>query len=148
MGIPGSSAVYWLMPMMLGKLIVRQKGAGLLMGATIAVSTVPIGLNHTMFYNFGLYGATGLALDLMEWLPKMNIRSFFGAIACGAVAHLGKFAFIFTMSLSSSVTKHFIIVGVLQSLGLHLAFGIASGLVAWILYRAGKKGAEKALGRA
>lgn len=146
MGIPGSSAPWWLMPMMLGKLIVRDKGSGLLMGATVSMATVPIGLNHTMFYNFGLYGVTGLMLDTMDWLPRTNIRGFFGAVLAGGAAHLGKFTFIFTMAMTSSITKHFLIVGVLQSFGLHLMWGVISGLLAWFLFRSGKKLKEKLAG--
>jgi hypothetical protein len=47
-----------------------------------------------------------------------------------------KFGFILGASLSSPVTKHFVIVGIMQSFALHVASGIASGLLAWIVYRA------------
>jgi len=134
MGIPGSSAVWWLMPMMVGKIAVRRDGAGLLMGSTVALCTIPIGLEHTMVYNLGLYGITGLVLDMFPHLPKANIRNPFGAIACGTLAHMVKFGFILTAALTSSVTKHFLIVGILESAGLHLAFGAAAGLVGWIPY--------------
>jgi hypothetical protein len=134
MGIPGSSAVWWLMPMIVGKIAIKNRGTGLLMGATVALCTVPIGLNHTSFYNFGLYGATGLTLDLVAAIPKINIGNFFGALFCGMIAHMVKFGFILGAALTSNVTKHFIIVGTLQSAGLHLAFGAAAGIVGWIPY--------------
>lgn len=134
MGIPGSSAVYWLMPMVIGKIAVKQRGSGLLMGATVALTTIPVGLNHTSFYNFGLYGATGLALDIVTALPKINIRNPLGAIFCGMMAHMVKFGFILGIAISSSVTKHFLIVGILESAGLHLVFGAAAGATAWIPY--------------
>jgi hypothetical protein len=134
MGIPGSSAIYWLMPMVIGKIAVRQHGSGVLMGATIALTTIPIGLNHTSFYNFGLYGATGLALDVISALPKINIKNPLGALFCGMMAHLVKFGFILGIALSSSVTKHFLVVGILESAGLHLLFGAAAGAIGWIPY--------------
>jgi len=134
MGIPGSSAVWWLAPMMAGKIAVRRDGSGVLMGATVAMCTIPIGLEHTMVYNLGLYGATGLVLDMFPHIPGVNIRNAFGAIACGILAHMVKFGFILSAALSSSVIKHFLIVGTLESAGLHLAFGAAAGLVGWIPY--------------
>jgi hypothetical protein len=139
MGIPGSSALWWLTPMVFGKITVPQRGSGLLMGATVALTTIPIGLNHTAFYNFGLYGFTGLALDVFSSLPKMNIRNPFGAVFCGMTAHLVKFGFILIIAITGSVTKHFLIVGMLQSAGLHLAFGAAAGLVGWGVVKAVKK---------
>jgi hypothetical protein len=134
MEIPGSSALWWLMPMVVGKIAVRNPGSGVLMGATVALSTIPIGLNKTSFYNFGLYGFTGLALDGLAALPRINIRNVFGATFCGMMAHLVKYGFILGMALASSTTKHFLAVGVLQSAGLHLAFGAASGLVGFLPY--------------
>jgi len=136
MGIPGSSAVFWLAPLVLGRALVRRDGTGVFMGASMALFGIPIGLNNTILYNFALYGVTGFALDIAARLPKINITKWYGAIICGTLAHMVKFGFILGASLSSSVTKHFIIVGIMQSFGLHVAFGIASGLLAWIVYRA------------
>ncbi len=62
------------------------------MGASVALWAYPMawmnlpeGLATNGFlYNIGLYGGTGLALDLLARLPKVNIRNPFGAIFCGA----------------------------------------------------------------
>jgi hypothetical protein len=134
MGISGSSALWWLMPLIVGKIAVRKGGSGLLMGSVMALSTIPIGLNHTSFYNFGLYGCTGLALDLVSAIPRINIRNVFGAIFCATMAHLVKYGFILGMAMTSSVTRHFLVYGVLGAAGLHLAFGAASGLVGFLPY--------------
>jgi hypothetical protein len=134
MGIPGSSAVWWLAPMMAGKIAVRRDGSGVLMGATVALCTIPIGLEHTTVYNLGLYGATGLVLDMFPHIPRANIRNPFGAITCGILAHMVKYGFILSAALTSSVTKHFLVVGILESAGLHFAFGAAAGLIGWIPY--------------
>jgi hypothetical protein len=51
----------------------------------MAWMNLPEGLATNGFlYNIGLYGGTGLALDLLARLPKVNIRNPFGAIFCGA----------------------------------------------------------------
>ena len=110
-----------------------------MMGSTIALSTIPIGLNHTSFYNFGLYGFTGLALDLAAAIPWVNIRNPFGAVFCGIMAHMVKFGFILSAAFMGTAVKHFLIVGVLQSFGLHLAFGAAAGIAGFIPYFIWKK---------
>ncbi len=132
MGIPGSSAVWWLAPMMAGKICVRRDGSGLLMGGTIAACTIPIGLEQTFVYNLGLYGCAGLVLDMFPHIPGVNIRNPFGAIACGAAAHMVKFVFILSPVLTSSIAKHFLFVGILESASLHLIFGTIAGFAGWI----------------
>ena len=145
MGIPGSSALYWLGPMMLGAAVMRWKGSGVLMGIGVGCWTLPFGLQHTMGYNMMLYGSTGLLIDLIANLPGVNIRNPFGALVTGLGAHLAKFAFIMGGAALSPVIKHFVLVGVLNSLGLHIAFGLASGFCAWAVFRLGQGASKKLL---
>ena len=145
LGIPGSSALYWLGPMMLGAAVMRWKGSGVLMGIGVGCWTLPFGLQHTMGYNMMLYGSTGLLIDLIANLPGVNIRNPFGALVTGLGAHLAKFAFIMGGAALSPVIKHFVLVGVLNSLGLHIAFGLASGFCAWAVFRLGQGAGKKLL---
>ena len=147
LGIPGHSAVLWLGVMVAGRTLVNKNGAGTLMGASVALWTIPISAGWHMpegiatagfLDNFYLYGLTGLALDLSAKLPKMNIRHWFGALLCGTLAHLVKFAFKMLGTLFSPVVKHFMLVGVLQSFGLHILFGAMAGVLGWGAYRVWK----------
>jgi hypothetical protein len=144
-GIPGSSGVYWLGPMVLGAATMRWRGAGTLTGIGMGFWSVPFGLEHTMGYNLMLYGSTGLLIDLIARIPKVNIRNVFGAVIVGLGAHLAKFGFIMGAAATSSVTKHFLLVGVLNSLGLHIAFGIAAGFCGWAVFRLGQGAGKKLL---
>ncbi len=135
LGIPGSSAPLWLGAMVAGRAVVRRDGAGALMGATVAVLGIPLGINNGFMHNLGLYTTSGLALDIAARLPKMNIRNPFGAIVSGAAAHMVKFGFILAAAMAAAVTKHFLVFGVLQTAGLHLAFGALAGLVGWGVYK-------------
>lgn len=144
-GIPGSSSIYWLGPMILGAATMRWPGAGMAMGIGMGFFSVPFGLEHTMGYNLALYGSTGVLIDVISHLPKMNIRNPFTAIITGLGAHLSKFAFIMGGAALSPVIKHFEIVGVLNSLGLHIAFGIAAGFFGWAIFRLGQGAGKKLL---
>ena len=135
LGIPGSSAPLWLGTMVAGRALVRRDGGGALMGATVAVMGIPIGLNNSFMHNLSLYGLTGLALDLIARIPKISIQNPLGAIICGASAHMVKFGFITAAAYTSAVTKHFLVVGLAQSAGLHLVFGAAAGLIGWGAYK-------------
>jgi len=135
MGIPGSSGILWLTPMVLGYVLIPKRGAGVLMGATMALWGVPMGIHNDLVYNLGLYGATGLALDITAALPRVNIRNLFGALFCGVFAHMVKFGFIVDAALTSGVTRNFLILGLAKSALLHVAFGAGAGLVGWLIYK-------------
>jgi hypothetical protein len=138
-GIPGSSAIFWLAPLILGRALVRRDGAGLFMGLGVAVWGIPLGLNNTFGYNAALYGITGLVLDIVARLPRINIRCLLGAILCGLMAHMVKFGFIVAAAMTSSTTRHFMLFGLARSAGLHAAFGVAAGVLAWLFIKGGRQ---------
>jgi len=135
LGIPGHSGVLWLGALVAGRALVRRDGAGLLMGASMALWAIPIGSNKAFTYNLGLYAATGLTLDIVAKLPRISIRHPLGAIFCGMMAHMVKFGFVAIPALVGGVTKKFMLVGPVESGLLHLAFGAAAGLLGWGAYR-------------
>ncbi len=140
LGIPGHSGVLWLGTLVAGRALVRRDGAGLLMGASMALWALPIGLNNKPFaYNLGLYAAAGLTLDIVARLPRISIRHPLGAIFCGMMAHIVKFGFVAVPALVSGVTKKFMLVGPVESGLLHLAFGAAAGLLGWGAYWVGQQ---------
>jgi hypothetical protein len=144
-GVPGSSSIYWLAPMILAGGVMRWPGAGLLTGVGVGCWSMPFGLGHTMGYNLMLYGSTGLLIDVIARVPGVNIRNLLGAVVIGVGAHLTKFGFIMGAATMSSVLKHFLFVGVLNSLGLHIAFGITAGIVGWGIFKLGQGAGKKML---
>jgi hypothetical protein len=136
LGISGSSAILWLGPIVLSRMLVNRNGAGTLVGVSVALWGVPMGINNGLMHNLILYGGAGLALDIITRIPFINIRNPFGAIICGIFAHLVKFGVIVGYAAASPVTKRFELFGIANSFGLHVAFGAAAGLAAWIAYKA------------
>jgi hypothetical protein len=135
LGIPGSSAVLWLGPMIIGRLAVRRKCAGTFTGMAVALWGLLFTLKNPFIYNLGLYGGTGLALDVAASFPKVNIRNIFGAIFCGIFAHMVKFGFIVGAAMTSSSVRHFVVVGTAKAAGLHILFGACAGVAAWVIYK-------------
>ena len=147
LGISGHSAILWLTPLVAGRAIIRKDGAGTVMGLSLALWGVPVGINNGIVHNLGLYGFSGFALDLAARLPHVSIRNPFGAIFCGAVAHMVKFGFILTGALTSNVTTHFMLSGILRSAGQHLGFGAAACLIGWLIYKGARAGGNKVTSR-
>jgi hypothetical protein len=142
-GIPGSSGILWVTPLVVGRIAVQKRGAGILMGLSTALWGVPFGVHNALFYNLFLYGITGLALDLAAILPFVNIRNPFGAVFCGMFAHIIKFGFITEAALLTGATRNFILFGLAKAGFLHIAFGAAAGIAAWLAYKAVKTSLDK-----
>jgi hypothetical protein len=139
LGIPGSSALYWLTVMIIGRSVMKWHGSGVLTGIGVGLWSIPIGLEHTMSYDMALYAVSGLMLDVMLFIPKIHLSNPFGAILCGLMAHMVKYGFIVSAALAASSTRHFLFVGLLNSALLHAAFGIGAGLLAWIIVKVGDR---------
>jgi hypothetical protein len=137
-GVPGSSAVLWLGPLVLARMSVKRGGAGAYTGICVALWGIPLGINNGFMHNLALFGVSGLALDLVCLIPFINITNPVGAVICGMVAHLVKFGYIFSASLVGTSAKHFILFGILKSFGLHILFGAMAGIAAWLIYRTWK----------
>ena len=140
MGIPSSSALFWLSMMVLARCTMNWHSAGTLVGVGTALFGIPFGLEQSFGQNLGSFAIAGFILDIMMLIPKMNIRRWWGSIVCALVANMFQFGIIIYFSLTSPVIKHFQVVGLLNSVGLHVIFGIAAGLVGWSAFRGGQMG--------
>ncbi len=134
-GIPSSSAIYWLTAMVLARCTMKWEGAATLVGAGTAVWGIPVGLEQGFGQNLLSFAIAGLLLDVMFHVLHGKARTWWGVPLCALVANMGQFGVIIYSALASSVTKHWQIVGTLQSTALHIGFGIAAGLIAWAAFR-------------
>jgi hypothetical protein len=143
MGIPSSSAPFWLSAMVLSRCTMKWDGAGFLVGIGTALWGIPIGLEQGFGQNLMSFGIAGALLDGTARIPKISIRRWWGAMLCALAANMAQFGVIIYSSLSATVTKHFLIVGLINSTLLHIGFGLAAGLIGWIVFRSGQFGLQK-----
>jgi hypothetical protein len=135
LGISGHSALLWLSVMVAGRAFIQRDGVGFALGVSTALWGIPAGFNHSLLHNIGLYGSTGIVLDLAARSSLLDLRRPLGAIIAGALAHMVKFLFIVGKASASVTAKRFVLVGVLQSATLHLIFGISAGLIGYGIWR-------------
>jgi hypothetical protein len=131
LGISGHSALLWLSVMVAGRALIQREGVGFALGVSTALWGIPAGFNHSLLHNIGLYGSTGIVLDLAARSSLLDLRRPLGAIIAGALAHMVKFAFIIGKASVSVTAKRFVVVGILQSATLHFIFGISAGLIGY-----------------
>jgi hypothetical protein len=143
LGIPSSSAPFWLTAMIVARSTMRWKGAGALVGVGTALWGIPIGLDQGFGQNLLSFGLAGAALDLVTMIPGIDISRWWGALLCALAANMTQFGFIVYSALSSTVIKHFQIVGMTRSVLLHVGFGIAAGIIGWAIVKGARSGLKR-----
>jgi len=135
LGISGHSALLWLSVMVAGRALIQREGVGFALGVSTALWGIPAGFNHSLLHNIGLYGSTGIVLDLAARSSLLDLRRPLGAMIAGALAHMVKFVFIIGKASVSATAKRFVLAGIAQSAILHLIFGISAGLIGYGIWR-------------
>jgi hypothetical protein len=146
LGIPGHAGVGWIACLVAGSSVVRRPGAAAAAGGLMAVWGVPVGLGHSLAYNAGLYGLAGALIDGIR-LVGVGVDRPLGAAAAGVAAHLAKFGYIIVAAWVSGIVRNFEVFGLLASLRNHVVFGVAGGVLGWLVLacarRAGRRRRER-----
>ena len=138
-GVPGHTGLPWMFFLVYGRGLMDRPGAAVFMGASAAVWLELLGVKQTLPYNLLLYVSVGSIVDFMAGAAHLRLSHPLGGLLTGATAHAGKYGFILVHAKVLALTKKFLLVGVLESFGLHLLFGALGGLVAgtilWLAIR-------------
>jgi hypothetical protein len=129
--------------MIVSRSTMRWKGAGILVGVGTALWGIPVGLEQGFGQNILSFGLAGAALDLVTMIPRVDIRRLWGALLCALVANMAQFGVIIYSTLSSTVIKHFQVVGMTRSTLLHIGFGLAAGLIGWAIVKGTQSGLRR-----
>jgi hypothetical protein len=129
--------------MVLARCTMNWNSAGTLVGVGTALFGIPIRLEQSFGQNLATFAIAGFILDIMVVIPKMNIRRWWGAMVSALIANMFQFGIIIYFSLTSPVVKHFQVVGILNSVGLHVIFGVAAGLIGWAVFQGGQTGLRR-----
>lgn len=147
LGIPSSSAPFWLSAMIIARSTMKWDGAGIVVGIGTALWGIPLGLEQSFGQNLASFALAGAFLDIIARIPKIDILRWWGAAICALMANMAQFGIIIYFALSATVVKHFMMVGMLESALFHVAFGIAAGLVGWSVFHSAEYGLKKLAGK-
>ncbi len=129
-GVPGHSGLAWIFFLVYGRGLMDRAGAGVLMGASAAVWLEVLGVKQALPYNLLLFISVGSIVDVMAGVARLRLSHPLGGLLTGATAHAGKYGFILVHAKALALPKKFLLVGVVESFGLHLLFGALGGLAA------------------
>jgi hypothetical protein len=136
LGIPGHAGVGWIAVLISGRLLNGRIGMATVVGLSMGLWGVPVGLGHSIGYNMMLYGLAGSLLD-SGTLIRLPLHRVWGAAVAGVTIHLAKFGFIFANAWIADTLRRVEVFGFLGALANHLVFGAAGGMLGWAMWRAG-----------
>ena len=138
-GVPGHTGLPWMFFLVYGRGLMDRPGAAVFMGASAAAWLGLFGVEKTLAYNLLLYVSVGSIVDVAAGSARHRLSHPLAGLVAGATAHAGKYGFAIAHAKVLGLTKRFLLVGVLESFGLHLLFGaiggLAAGTVLWLAAR-------------
>lgn len=133
--IPGSSGVWWVIPVIVGASIVRRSGAGLYIGLISGLLATFFGTAPLHVFDLFKNLALGASVDLTLFLFMGRLDLVGVGFVVGAVANLAKMAVNYGIHLLFGVQAQFILLGIGLASVTHLVFGGLGGVLAVLLVR-------------
>jgi hypothetical protein len=133
--IPGSSGIWWVIPVMVGVSVVRRPGAGTYIGLISGLLASFFGSDPLHLFDLFKYLALGAAVDLgtLLFVGRLDVVAI--GFVVGAGGNLAKMVVNYAINLFFGVQAHFILLGIGISSATHLVFGGIGGVLAVLLVR-------------
>ena len=151
LGIPGHSAVLWITPLLIGRCLAPMRAAGTAASTTTALGLYCLrgfSLRWPVLLSFGTYWAVGPALDFYVLLldklvgnPDRTRSVLAGPLGVvflavgGVVANYAHLASKVLLAVIRSHTPRFGLAPGLYEMATYLVFGLAAGILAFVLAR-------------
>jgi ABC-type thiamin/hydroxymethylpyrimidine transport system permease subunit len=133
--IPGSSGIWWVIPVIVGVSIVKRPGAGLYIGLISGLLATFFGSDPLHVFDLFKSLALGGAVDLTTFLLIGRLDLIGVGFVVGAGANLAKMAVNYGVHLLFGIQAQFILLGIGISSVTHLVFGGLGGVLAVLLVR-------------
>lgn len=138
---PGSSGVFWVLPLIVGTALVRKPGAGTYAGLVSGLLASFFGIEPLHLFDIFKYTAMGITIDLVSLAFGYRLEDPIVGFIAGAAGNMVKMVVNYAVHLLLGVQGVFILLGIGLSSATHLIFGGIGGIIAALivgrLYRAG-----------
>ena len=138
---PGSSGIFWVLPLVVGAALVRKPGAGTYAGLVSGILASFFGVEPLHVFDIFKYTAMGITIDLVSMAFSHRLDNPVVGFIAGAAGNMVKMVVNYAVHLLLGVQGVFILLGIGVSSFTHLVFGGIGGIIAALivgrLYRAG-----------
>ncbi|WP_440950363.1 ECF transporter S component [Methanosphaerula subterraneus] len=133
--VPGSSGIWWVIPVIIGARVVRKPGAGIYIGLISGILASFFGNNPLHIFDLFKYLALGMAIDLTALVFGYQFTNPLVGFIAGVAGNMAKMVVNYAVQFFFGVQAHFILLGIGIASATHLIFGGIGGVIAALVLR-------------
>jgi len=133
--IPGHSGIFWMAYLVIGRGIVRKRGAGALLGLVSGLLAVIVVGGREGLLVWVKYFAPGVVMDLGALLSRERLDSAVMGVLVGATANAAKLTSSLIVSLLLGIPVGYLAVGLGLAAVTHVVFGAIGGWLGALVLR-------------
>jgi len=125
--VPGHSGLFWMAYLVIGRGLVRKRGAGALLGLVSGLLAVLIVGGREGLLVWVKYFAPGVVMDLGAMMSRERLDSPLWGALIGATANAAKLSASLIVSLLLGIPAGYLVVGLGLAATTHVVFGAIGG---------------------
>ena len=133
--LPGHSGIFWMAYLVVGRGLVRRRGAGTMLGLVSGLLAVLIVGGREGLLVWVKYFAPGVVMDLGAAISRERLDSAVLATLVGAVANAAKLTASLVVSLILGIPAGYLAVGLGLAAVSHVVFGAIGGWLGALVLR-------------
>ena len=131
--LPGHTAIFWVIPLIVGIGITRKFGSGTYIGVLSGLLIGMIGMADTGLLKVFEYTAMGFTMDILALVFKGHLANALVGFILGAFGSFDKMLVNYSITSALSMNANILLAGIGIAGAVHLIFGGAGGVVSAII---------------
>jgi hypothetical protein len=131
--LPGHTAIFWVIPFIIGIGVTRKFGAGTYVGIISGLLIGMIGMADTGFFKVFEYVAMGFTMDVLALIFKGHLSNALVGFVLGAFGSFDKLLVNYSITAALSLNANVLLAGIGLAGAVHLIFGGAGGVISAIV---------------
>lgn len=131
--LPGHTAIFWVIPFIIGIGLVRKFGAGTYIGILAGLLIGFVGMADTGPFKVFEYTAMGFTMDILALAFKGHLSNPLVGLILGAFGSFDKMLVNYAITSALSVNANILLVGIGIAGASHLIFGGAGGAISSVV---------------
>jgi hypothetical protein len=131
--LPGHTAIFWVIPFIIGIAVIRKPGAGTYIGILSGLLIGMIGMADTGLLKVFEYIAMGATMDCLALVFKGHLSNFLVGFILGAFGSFAKLLVNYSITGALSMNANVLLAGIGIAGAVHLIFGGAGGIISSII---------------
>jgi hypothetical protein len=131
--LPGHTAIFWVIPFIIGIGVTRKFGAGTYIGILSGLLIGFVGMADTGPFKVFEYIAMGVTMDIIAVAFKSHLTNALVGFLMGAFGSFDKMLINYSITSALSLNANILLAGIGVAGAVHLIFGGAGGIVATVV---------------